>query len=218
MHIEPGFIVPIKVAGANIALLGVLGGYLKSLVKNPVTIVKALIAATFFSIFMQAFHMPVGPSELHFVGAMVIYLTLGFVPTMFGLAIGLALQGVVFDPHDLPHLAVNSLSLIMPLITVHYLAGKKLFDESLSRRLSWKAIIKLDAIYYGGVTLMVGFWLLMSNASTPFASWVAFASSYLVIVACEPVITLATVRLLKRYEHSPAVRALSVVNRLRLAS
>lgn len=214
MHIEPGFIIHAKVVGANAAALGLLGYYAKNLIKQPFDIIKAGIAAIFFSIFMQSFHLNVGPSELHFVGAMAIYLTLGFTPTLFGFAAGLLLQGVIFDQHDLPHLAVNSLSLIVPLITVHYLKGKKLFDNSLNKRLSWKAIVKLDAIYYAGVTLMVGFWLLISHVETPFSAWLAFASSYLAIVACEPIVTIATVRVLKKYEHTPLIQKLFVVNKL----
>lgn len=214
MHIEPGFIAQAKVMGANVAAIGLLGFYARRLIEKPFNIVKAGLAALFFSIFMQSFHMSVGPSELHFVGAMAIYLTLGFTPTLFGFAIGLLLQGVIFDPIDLPHLAVNSLSLIVPLITVHFIAGKKLFKSSLNKRLSWKAIVKLDAIYYGGVTSMVGFWLFIGNVETPFSAWAAFASSYLVVVACEPIITIATVKALKRYEHTPLVKKFFIVNKL----
>ncbi len=204
--------------GANAAAVGVLGFYAKRLIERPFDIVKASLAAVFFSIFMQSFHMSVGPSELHFVGAMAIYLTLGFIPTLFGFAIGLLLQGIIFEPMDLPHLAVNSLSLIVPLITVHLTAGKKLFDSALDKRLSWPTILKLDAIYYAAVTSMVGFWLLMGDVATPFSAWLTFASSYLAVVACEPVVTFATVRALKRYEHTQVVQKLFAVKELKLRS
>lgn len=215
MHIEPGFVSAAKVMGANAAAAGLLAFYVKNLVKNPFDIVKALLAALFFSVFMQGFHMSVGPSELHFIGAMAIYLTLGFIPTMFGFAAGLLLQGLAFNPLDLPHLAVNSLSLMVPLVAVHYLAGRN-FDKGIRQRVSWKAILKLDAIYYAGVTTMVGFWLLLSEAATPFSAWAAFAASYLAVVAVEPFVTLMTVRLLKRYEGSPVVKRLFAVDRLKL--
>lgn len=214
MHIEPGFVSAAKVMGANAAAVGLLAFYAKRLVANPVNIVKTLAAALFFSIFMESFHAPVGPSELHFIGAMPIYLTLGFVPTLFGFALGLLVQGLIFNPMDLGHLAVNSLSLIVPLVTVHAVAGRKLLDGSPGKRLSWKTVVKLDGIFYGGVTAMVGFWLLTSEAATPFSAWLAFAASYLAVVAVEPFITLATVRLLKRYEHVGVVRKLFSVDRL----
>ncbi len=219
MHIEPGFLIPGKLLGANIAALGMLGFYAKDLIKNPFEIIKACLAAIFFSIFMQSFHMTVGPSELHFVGAMAIYLTLGFRPTLYGFGLGLLLQGIVFDPMDLPHLAVNSLTLMIPLVTVHMTLGKKLFNKSLTKRVSWKEIAKLDAIYYAGVVSMVGFWLFaISNVATPFASWASFAVSYLAIIAVEPFVTIATVRLLKKYETTTVVRKLTEVCKLSLAS
>lgn len=218
MHIEPGFVAQTKVMGANVAAMGVLVFYARNFIAKPLDIPKALMAAVFFSIFMQSFHMSVGPSELHFVGAMAIYLTLGFIPTLFGFAIGLLLQGVIFEPMDLPHLAINSLSLIVPLITVHYTTGKKLFDGSLNKRLSWATILKLDGIYYAGVTSMVGFWLLIGDVATPFSAWLSFAGSYLVVVAFEPVVTLLTVRVLKKYEHTPVIKRLSVVKELTLQS
>ncbi len=219
MHIEPGFLIPGKLLGANIAAVGMLGYYAKGLIKNPFEIVKACIAAVFFSIFMQSFHMTVGPSELHFVGAMAIYLTLGFRPTLYGFALGLLLQGLVFNPMDLPHLAVNSLSLMVPLVTVHMTLGKKLFANKLTKRVSWKEIVKLDAVYYAGVVSMVGFWLFaISNVATPFSAWATFAASYLAVIAVEPVITIATVRLLKKYETTAVVRKFTEISKLSLAS
>ncbi len=216
MHIEPGYVAPAKVAFANAAAVGMLGFYAKRFIQRPFDLAKVFLAAFFFSVFMQSFHVSVGPSELHFVGAMAIYLTLGFIPTIFGFATGLLLQGVLFDPHDLPHLAVNSLSLIVPLITVHYTAGRRLFDRSLAKRVSWSTILKLDAIYYAGVTSMVGFWLLIGEVETPFTAWLAFAGSYLLVVAFEPIFTYTTLKVMKRYEHTALVSRLFVIDRLKL--
>lgn len=199
MHIEPGFIAQAKILMANVAAGGVLLGYLRHLVLRPTHILRAIVAAVFFTVFMQSFHMPVGPSELHFVGAMVMYMTLGFVPTLFGFAAGLLLQGLVFNPADLMHLAVNSLSLILPLIMMHYGLGRRLREQGTA--IAWSDILKLDATYYAGVTAMVGFWLTIAETATPFAAWLTFATSYLAIIVIEPVITLASLRLLKRYEH-----------------
>ncbi|TAN58222.1 MAG: cobalamin biosynthesis protein CbiM, partial [Rhodospirillales bacterium] len=188
-----------------------------SLNEVPMVMAKTAAAATFFSLFMQSFHMPVGPSELHFVGAMAIYLTLGFAPTLLGFALGLLFQGLLFEPTDLVHLGVNSLSLIVPLIAVHHLSGKKLFAGSMGQRLSWARIVKLDAMYYSGVTSMVGFWLMLGNQETAFSSWMAFAGSYLVLVACEPLVTWIAINGLKKAGKSTLVSKLFVVGQLRLA-
>ncbi|MDP6705255.1 MAG: energy-coupling factor ABC transporter permease [Alphaproteobacteria bacterium] len=221
MHIEPGFVAPAKVAIANAGAIGVFAWgckeQIKEFLRQPAVLLKSLLAAGFFSLFMQSFHMPVGPSELHFVGAMAMYLTLGFTPTLLGFAIGLLFQGLVFDPGDLYHLGVNSLSLMLPLISVHYIAGRHFFDPSVQKRLSWARIVKLDAMYYGGVTGMVGFWLVVGDVATPLSAWASFAGSYLAIVAFEPVVTYLGVRGLKSLESNGLVARLTAVRELRIA-
>jgi len=217
MHIEPGLLAPTKVLLANVSALGLLGLYAQGLLKQPADLIRTLIAALFFSVFMQGFHLPVGPSELHFVGAMAIYLTLGFLPTFYGFALGLLLQGLLFDPLDLQHLAVNALSLILPLLAVHYGLGRQLREAACGKRIRWATIVKLDALYYSGVTLMVGFWLLAAEVATPLASWATFATSYLAMVAIEPLVTYGALRLLKRHEDRPLVATCFSVGALRLA-
>ena len=226
MHIEPGFVSPAKVALANGAALAVIAGGLVQAVRTalqaPVRLLLNLarmaVAAIVFSLFMQAYHLPVGPSELHFVGAMAMYLTLGFTPTLIAFPIGLALQGLLFEPADLVHLGVNSLSLMLPLIAVHASFGRKLFKDEAGAALevTWKRIVALDAIYYAGVTAMVGFWLAIGEEVTPFSSWIAFAASYLSVVVLEPVVTLLAVKGLSRIRHSSLIGRLAVVNSLRL--
>ena len=218
MHIEPGIIAQAKVVLANASAVGLVAYYGRDLLRQPADIVRTLLAALFFSLFMQSFHVNVGPSELHFVGAMAIYLTLGFLPTLLGFAAGLLLQGLLFEPVDLPHLAVNSLSLIVPLIAVHYSVGRQLRAELAGRVVSWGAIVKLDAMYYAGVTAMVGFWLLAAEVATPLAAWASFASSYLLIVICEPLFTLAVVRLLKRHENKRLIATCFNIQSLKLAN
>ena len=53
----------------------------------------------------------------------------------------------------------------------------------------------------GYLAAMVGFWLSVSEVATPFAAWAAWASSYLLVVAFEPLFTYAMIRLLKRYQN-----------------
>ena len=200
MHIEPGFLVATKVAVANLAAVGVLSVYLPALVKQPSLILRTLLAALFFSLFMQMFHLPIGASELHFVGAMPIYILFGFVPTLFGFGLGLLLQGLLFEPGDLAHLSVNTLSLVIPLIAVHYTLGQRI------AKLNVPTILKLDGAYYAGVTLMVGFWLFQGEEVTPLADWALFASSYLAVVAFEPVFTLLLVKVIAPYAQRPLLR------------
>lgn len=218
MHIEPGYISAAKVIAANAGAVGVIGWGLREQIKElalkPWMPVKTVFAAAFFSLFMQSFHMPVGPSELHFVGAMAIYLTLGFTPTLIGFAVGLLFQGVLFDPADLYHLGVNSLSLILPLIAVHYAKGHQYFNQSIGSRLSWANVVALDAMYYAGVTGMVGFWLVIGDVATPLAAWASFAVSYLAIVAVEPVVTVLALRILKQHEDNALIAKFTTVKEI----
>lgn len=200
MHIEPGHIHAAKIIAANTAAIALLGSQSLRLVRKPQLIVRTLLAAIFFTACMQAFHLPVGPSELHFLGAMPIYLTLGFVPALLGFGLGLLVQGLLFAPTDLVHLGVNTLSLAVPLCLLHAAFGKRLATLDL------KTIVKLDAVFYGGVTLMVGFWLALSEAATPLAAWATFAASYASIVIAEPLLTFAIVKGLARGKDRATVR------------
>lgn len=193
MHIEPGMLAQHKILGANIAAVALLLAYAPAWLKRPTLWLRTALAAVFFTLFMQAFHMKVGPSELHFVGAMPIYLLLGFLPTLFGFAIGLLLQGLLFEPQDLVHLAVNTLSLTVPLVALHHTVGKRL-AAAVNGAMSVPTVLKLDASYYAGVTAMVGFWLMMGEGSTALADWAAFAASYVSLVLLEPVFTVLIVR------------------------
>lgn len=190
MHIEPGLLATPKLMAANLAAVALMAAHAPAWLKQPKLWLRTVLAALFFTVFMQSFHRPVGPSELHFIGAMPIYLTLGFLPTLFGFAAGLLLQGLVFEPQDLVHLSVNFLSLSVPLAVLHHTLGQCLASGALSVG----RILKLDAVYYTGVTVMVGFWLAIGNDATALADWGLFAASYLAIVALEPLFTVLVVK------------------------
>ncbi len=143
---------------------------------------------------MQLWHLPVGPSELHLVGAIPIYLLFGYIPTLFGFMLGLFLQAFFFEPQDMLHLAVNFLSLGVPLVVVHATYGRHL------QKLRLTNLVTLDAFYYTGVTLMVGFWLSISTDPAPLADWARFAASYVLLVVLEPVLTISLVLLGRRLQ------------------
>ena len=189
MHIEIGILSPEKIAYASAAATALLGAHALGLLKSPAAWLRTALAAFFFSVLMQAWHVPVGPSELHLVGAMPIYLLFGFVPTLFGFGVGLLMQALVFEPQDLAHLAINFLSLAVPLVTVHHTLGKKMQGINVAN------VLQLDAVYYAGVTLMVGFWLSISSDAAPVADWALFAASYVSLVAIGPLLTIGLVAL-----------------------
>jgi cobalt/nickel transport system permease protein len=195
MHIEPGLIAPAKLTLAAAVAGPLLLAYVPQALKSPALLLRTLLAALFFSLFMQAFHMKAGPSELHFLGAMPLYLSFGFVPTLLGLPLGLLLQGLIFEPQDLVHLAVNSLSLMLPLMAVHYGPAQRLVYGD--RPITVKTLLQLDSAYYGGVLAMVGFWLAMGQTQTSLTEWADFALAYAPVVLLEPVVTVGALWLLR---------------------
>lgn len=196
MHIEPGLIAPAKLLFAAAAATAVLACYVPRLLKQPALALRTLLAALFFSVFMQIFHMKAGPSELHFLGAIPLYLSFGFVPTLLGLALGLLLQGLVFEPQDLVHLAVNSLSLMLPLMLMHYGLARRLVGNK-DKPIGVATLVKLDTAFYSGVVAMVGFWLALGQTQTAFADWASFAVAYLPWLIVEPLFTLTILWLLR---------------------
>lgn len=218
MHIEPGFLHATKIAYANATAASTLAVYGSWLVRRPALIVKIALAAVFFSLFMQSFHRPVGPSELHFIGASFIYFLFGFVPTLFGFVLGLLLQGVLFEPQDLVHLGVNSLSLMVPLIAVHSLRGRKHFKEGEGKlKVSFREIARFDAAFYAGVTGMVGFWLVLGEEATALSSWGYFALSYVPVVLCEPIFTYSSLKLLSKLGDESLIHKVTELKSLSVA-
>lgn len=200
MHIEPGVLAVGKIVAANAVALGVVGIAALALLRRPAWLPRTLLAASFFTLCMQAFHLKVGPSELHFLGAMPMYLLFGLVPTLLGFALGLLAQGWLFEPADLMHLSVNTLSLALPLLAVHAGLGRNV------ARVDLRTVLRLDAAYYAGVTAMVGFWLAIGEVATPWQDWLRFAASYLSVVALEPVLTIAILMGVARACGKPWVR------------
>ena len=210
MSIESGISAPAELAFAAVAASTLYLGQLPQLFKSPALVLRIGLAAIFFALIVQAFPMHVGPAELHFIGAMPIYPTFGFIPILFGFAIGLLRQGALFEPQDLVHWAVNSLSLAVPLIVLLYSFGRKISQVNVA------TIMKLDAYYYCGVTLLAGFWLFITNQATPLVEWLHFSSSYLILVAMQPVSMMAIFLFIQRYYHTNLANKYCVNSSMRL--
>lgn len=179
-------------------------------------LMRTLLAAVFFSLLTQGLHPSAEPSALHFVGALPVYLLLGFIPALFGFGLSLLLQGGWFASTDLSHLALNSWSLLLPLIAVHFTLARKLSTMTNGHHIRWQSILKLEAMYYAGVASMVGLWLLMTGATTPLATGWMFAASCLAIAALESVFTYSVLRLRKLLKHAAHAYFVSSLRRMQL--
>lgn len=216
MHIEIGIIDPLRLAAANAVALGLVATQAPKILRHPGMTARTVLAAGVFSVLMQVWHLPVGPSELHLIGATTVYLLFGFAPTLVGFGLGLLLQAGLLEPKDLPHLGVNALSLMLPLIAVHASFGRRLFDARHGERFTLARVLRLDAVYYAGVATMVGFWLMISNDAAALSDWARWALAYLPVFLLEAMLTFTAVTVMARWRAAPLVERFSVLGRLNL--
>ena len=201
MPIKPGIIVPAKIN--------------QQLFAQP-RIMRTLLAAVFFLLLMQGVHLSAGPSELYVVGAMPIYLLLGFIPALLGAVLGLLIHGTLIDVQHFPQFALSGLSLLLPLIAVHFRLGRKLSTLTNGHHICWRSLLKLDAMYYAGVTGIVGVWLLMTEATLPFAALGMFAATCFAIVALESAFIYSLLRSRKLLQRAGRAHFLNPLRHMQL--
>ena len=218
MHIEVGIIDPARIALANAAALALVAAQLPAIVRNPLVVPKAILAAVGFSAMMQIWHLPVGPSELHLIGATTIYMLFGFAPAMLGFALGLVLQAFLFRAgrhpasrrqRPVPDGADDCRALTASAAAC---STRTFATVSASAR-----VLRIDAVYYAGVSAMVGFWLMISNDSFAVADWATWVAAYFPVFVAEAVITFSVVSLIKGLRSNGLVSRMTEVNRLTFA-
>jgi cobalt/nickel transport system permease protein len=197
MHIEIGIIDSARIVAANAAAAALVASQAPALLRSPGLLPRVAAVGVGVAVLMQSWHLAVGPSELHLIGATTAYLFAGLPATIIGFALALALQCIV-EPKDIAHLGVNMLSLGLPLLALHYSFGKRLFDATLDERFSYARVIRLDVTYYAGVAAMVAFWLGVSNDPMPVRDWATWAVAYLPVFLVEATISFAAVMLIRR--------------------
>lgn len=217
MHIEIGIIEPVRIVAANAVAAAAVASQLPALLRAPAVAVKAGCAALAFSALMQIWHLPVGPSELHLIGATTVYLLFGFAATALGFGAGLLLQALLFEPADLAHLGVNALSLLVPLAAMHLSFGRRLQDRALGERFTFARVLRLDAVYYAGVTAMVGFWLMISTDQAALADWGRWALAYAPVFFVEAALSFGAVIAVRRFADRPLVARFTEVGRYSFA-
>lgn len=167
---------------------------------------------------MQSVHLSAGAFELYVVGAMPVYLLLGFIPALLGAVLALLIQGTLLDAHHLPQLALSGLALLVPLIAVHFTLGRKLGTLTNGHHICWRSLLKLDAMYYAGVTGIAGVWLLMTEATLPFAALGMFATVCFAIAALESACIYSILRLRKFHQRAGRARFASPLRCAQLRS
>jgi len=211
MHISPGVVEGPKMilsyatsaaafamaAKSSYATVRADGG-LKALVWRSIATTAQVLC--FFQLLP---HYVVGVSEVHFIFGAALYLVFGAGPTAIGLAGGLLLQGLLFQPQDLPQYFINVTNLIVPLLVVSSLVKRIVPKHMPYVDIKYRQLLALSAAYQGGVILMVALWCFygkgFSTANVNAVLW--FALNYLVVIVFEPMICLVALALAKKYDY-----------------
>ncbi|MEP3428566.1 MAG: energy-coupling factor ABC transporter permease [Roseibium sp.] len=200
MHVEPGIVDGAKIvlsygtAAASFGLLGKMAldtvrksGVASLAIRSAIT---TLLVVCFFEILP---HYPVGVSEVHFILGSTLFLMFGAGPAAIGLAAGLALQGFLVAPFDLPQYGVNVTTLIVPLWAVGLLANKIIPEKTAYVDVSYKQALALSTTYQGGIVAWVAFWAFYGQGfgAESVASVTTFGAAYMLVVLGEPLVDLA---------------------------
>lgn len=200
MHIEPGVVDGAKMILAY-GTAAAAAGYTLKLVNDDLKshsvisfVIRSVVAAVGVFIFFEILpHFAVGISEVHFILGTTLFLLLGCGPAAVGLAGGLAIQGALFAPSDLPMYFVNISTLLFPLFAVDALAKKLIPQTTAYVDLNYADVLKLSAVYQGGVVLWVAFWAIYGQGfgAENLSAVTSFGLAYLLVILIEPVADLA---------------------------
>lgn len=200
MHIEPGLVDSTKIAlsYATSAAAGAVA--LKSVIKSlgdkgPLSLaMRSVIAAVGVFVFFEVMpHFPIGVSEVHFILGSTLFLILGAAPSAIGLALGLLVQGLFFEPQDLPQYGMNVTTLLVPLFALQALAKRIIAPGTAYVDLKYTQALSLSTTYQGGVVGWVAFWAVYGAGfgAENLASIGSFGAAYMSIVLIEPLADLA---------------------------
>ncbi len=200
MHIEPGIVSGAKVLlsyGTAMAALGVMATHVLASVRQDGAIsvlVRSLITTLLVLCFFEIFpHQAVGVSEVHLILGSTLLLVFGLAPAAAGLAGGLLVQGLLFAPFDLPQYGINLTTLLAPLYATHWLARQIIPANTAYVDLSYSQVLRLSALYQGGIVSWVAFWAFYGQGFTAdsMLQVATFGAAYMSVVLVEPLIDLA---------------------------
>ncbi|WP_187431282.1 hypothetical protein ROLI_011180 [Roseobacter fucihabitans] len=199
MHIEPGIVDGAKMALAYTTAAGAAGYTAKlawdDLAKSNMGsfALRTAIATIGTFIFFEILpHFPVGVSEVHFILGTTLFLLMGAAPAALGLALGLLVQGTFFAPSDMPMFFVNVTTLLVPLFAMHAVASRFIPEDKAYVDLAYSDVLKLSALYQGGVVAWVAFWVFYGQGVSvdAFQSVATFGAAYMLVLLIEPIADL----------------------------
>src|SRR5919201_6821495 len=206
MHIEPGIVTGAKLVlsyATGIAAGGVALKLAAETVREQgITSFAARTLATtglVFTFFQVLPHFPVGVSEVHFILGSTLFLLFGAAPAAFGLALGLLLQELFFEPADLPQYGMNVTTLLVPLFAIGAIANRIIARDTAYVDLQYRQALSLSTAYQAGIVAWVAFWAIYGRGlgAENLSSIATFAVSYAMVIIVEPLVDLGVLALAK---------------------
>ena len=206
MHIEPGVVNEAKMVLSYATAAGAIGLTIKyvsqTLRKSKSTaFILRLIMATLFTLFFFEVlpKFPVGVSEVHFIFGSTLFLLFGAAPAAIGLAAGLAIQGLIFAPADLPQYFMNTTTLLFPLYAISWVAGRIIPQNTAYVDCTYKQVLKLSATYQAGIVTWVAFWAFYGQGFgvENISAVTGFGLAYLSVILIEPIVDVAILAIAK---------------------
>jgi len=208
MHIEPGLVDGTKIflsyatAAAALAYTGKVA--IQTALKDGLAALvlrSAIAVALVFCFFEVLPHHPVGVSEVHLILGTTLLLVFGLAPAAIGLAGGLLIQGMFFEPQDIPQYGMNVTTLLVPLFATAALARRIIPKNVAYVDLSYQQAFKLSVAYQGGIVVWVGFWALYGRGTglENLSQIASFGAAYMTVVLVEPLVDLGVLAAAKAW-------------------
>ena len=130
---------------------------------------------------------------MHFILGSTLFLLFGAAPAGAGLALGLLLQGVLFEPKDLPQYGMNVTTLLVPLFGLEALARRIIARGTAYVDITYAQALKLSTAFQAGVVGWVAFWVLYGSGFSveTFQNLASFGGAYMAVILGEPLVDLA---------------------------
>ena len=208
MHIEPGVVNGAKMLLSYGTAAAVFGATAKvaydNIKENGVVslILKSIIAAGIvFFCFEVLPHYPIGVSEVHLILGTTIFLIFGIAPAAIGLALGLAVQGLFFEPADLPQYGINVTTLLASIFALN-MAVKKIIPKGTAYKdITYSQMLKMSIVWEGAIVSWVAFWAFYGQGfgAENIHNVLTFGAGYMSVVIIEPLVDLAVLAAVKAY-------------------
>ncbi|MFS2166145.1 energy-coupling factor ABC transporter permease [Variovorax sp. Varisp62] len=208
MHIEPGLVDGSKIflsyatATAALAYTGKVAFQMLMKDGPAALVLRSAIAVALVFCFFEVFpHHPVGVSEVHLILGTTLLLVFGLAPAAIGLAGGLLVQGLFFEPQDLPQYGMNVTTLLVPLFATSALARRIIPEKLAYVDIGYQQAFKLSVAYQGGIVVWVGFWALYGRGTgiENLGQIASFGAAYMTVVLVEPLVDLGVLAAAKAW-------------------